>query len=1487
MYMVAMMMMDQPLLEAPPLLSPELPPPLVPMLGGGEATQQVILVQVNPGETFTIQAEDGTVQCIPGPAHVPMMSTNGSIPPIHVPPGYISQIIEENGVWKVVVTPHPPEFHPHPSMHPPPPPLPPYMQHHPPLLTAPPPPPHAMYPPPGPAGEMPPPFMAHHPPPPPPPPPPHAMYTEQEAIPPPLRPSYYQDRLISGKPHGKKLGKPERLGGGERMSKEGKATGSSPPNSPQNGGKPSGSSSSSSCTPSGSPPGSSSSSLSSLALSSSPSSSLSSSSSSSPPHKPVHAGPPGSPRQGGHHGHHHGQPPSHQPHQHQPHHHHHHHHHQQPPPPLLHQLQQSHHPLTHHGMPPPPPPHHHQQQQQHQQHKAAQQPLSASPAHGAVMNGCSQRVLPCNGGIAGGRRTDRRSRGSPRHTDGQDAHCGETDVELRKPQDAASSIGRPQVTNVQARSALLSWSPPAPPPITNGHRPCPGGGGGGSPLHSPPCPRRYEVSISESGGAGAYQVIYSGEDREICVRDLRPATDYHVRVSTVCASARGSCSDSVGFTTHGCVPDTPAPPRLTQRNKTSLVLHWKAPLDNGSKITGYLLEWDEGKRSNAFRECYSGSQKQCRLGSLQPAQGYTFRLAARNDLGTSGFSEEVCFQTSGSAPPCPAPPRLLRASPSWLILQWARPQHDSSSDGALSYLLEMEEEEEDNLFRARYTGTELSCTVRNLCRGSRYRFRLFSCSVDGRSCPSDVVTFSTAPDRPGPPARLHARGDATAHGFTAAWDPPKESGGADVMRYQLEMAEGSASAGVAGDWRVVYTGLDREHTFTTASPGSLYRLRVTCVTAGGTSQCSELLAVETPAVAPGKCCPPDLAKAPEPEQLHLRWAAPGHDGGAPVSCYRLEMRPAAPVSEDEEGDDGDDEDGGDDGDDGDDGEAEEAAEGQQKQPAEAGAAEGTDDAATAAYVGPDTECVLESLLPGRVYTVRVRATNSAGHGEFSEFSEFRTAASCPARCSTPVVTSVHATCASVCWEETECNGAECSEYRLEWRGTGDLFRPVYCGLQRSYEVHGLVPATHYYCRVQAVNAVGPGPFSTEGVYVTPAWVPGAVPSLRLMDPEEEKLGSAEGAPLEVESQASPPSTCLLAGWEAPPSNGAPILGYTLHLIGRGQMEGEGSAEKAWPLLSVRGGANTRHVIRNLQPDTEYSVRVQAVNALGAGPLGARAVGRTRPQPPAPPRLECAPPGPHSLKLRWGESLGRPATGGAAAAAVAVAAGGSIAEPTHYVLAVEDTQGRLTVLYSGPCHTYKVQRLQESTEYRFRIQASNQAGRGPYSELHSFTTGKAIPPAPKAPRVTQLEGSRCEVSWDPVPPMSGDPLLYCLYLHSPRDSEYKQVYKGMATSFQIPGLHFNSEYRFRVCASRQSVCTSSGGDPLAAPTQTELVGQPSPSASFVPRRPEAAQSGEPLGLGEAAGPDQFQNGDERFAALILLGFGASSLFIAFIIQLLIM
>lgn len=44
----------------------------------------------------------------------------------------------------------------------------------------------------------------------------------------------------------------------------------------------------------------------------------------------------------------------------------------------------------------------------------------------------------------------------------------------------------------------------------------------------------------------------------------------------------------------------------------------------------------------------------------------------------------------------------------------------------------------------------------------------------------------------------------------------------------------------------------------------------------------------------------------------------------------------------------------------------------------------------------------------------------------------------------------------------------------------------------------------------------------------------------------------------------------------------------------------------------------------------------------------------------------------------------------------------------------------------------------------------------------------------APRVTQLEGNACEILWETVPPMKGDPVNYILQVLVGRESEYKQV-----------------------------------------------------------------------------------------------------------------
>ncbi|KAF6376212.1 fibronectin type III domain containing 3A [Rhinolophus ferrumequinum] len=141
-----------PLLDTSQILSSDISLLSAPIVSA-DGTQQVILVQVNPGEAFTIRREDGQFQCITGPAQVPMMSPNGSVPPIYVPPGYAPQVIEDNGVRRVVVVPQAPEFHPgghtviHRSPHPP---LPGFI----PVPTMMPPPPRHMYSPVTGAGDM-------------------------------------------------------------------------------------------------------------------------------------------------------------------------------------------------------------------------------------------------------------------------------------------------------------------------------------------------------------------------------------------------------------------------------------------------------------------------------------------------------------------------------------------------------------------------------------------------------------------------------------------------------------------------------------------------------------------------------------------------------------------------------------------------------------------------------------------------------------------------------------------------------------------------------------------------------------------------------------------------------------------------------------------------------------------------------------------------------------------------------------------------------------------------------------------------------------------------------------------------------------------------------------------------------------------------------------------------------------------------------------
>uniref|UniRef100_A0A8C9TFU6 Fibronectin type III domain containing 3B n=1 Tax=Scleropages formosus TaxID=113540 RepID=A0A8C9TFU6_SCLFO len=1174
---VTMMMMD-----LPALLDRE-PPVILPMLVG-ETSQQVVFVQVNPGETFAIRTQDGSLQCIQGPAEVPMMSVNGSVPPIYVPPGYISQVLEDGtGFRRVVITPqsecYPRYSHsisPIHSLHP-------YLGHSNFLQTW-----NKFY---LPTGDTPPHHYYHY--------CPFPMYREDPI------PVYGMSGWI---------GREDRCAKPQAKVKERPLDRQNRLNNP----------------------------LSSMSK--------------------IHRS----------------------------------------------------------GM---------------------VTPMAISMGQDKSHNASDGR-----NGVLGVSKAEWWERSSPRASELNTQVIPE--CKARRLQLYLFSL---KVLNIQARSAQLTWMPPVTLSGVDGSS-------------SSSC--SYEVVLSDKGWDGKYRVVYSGEELECVLKDLRPATDYHVRINALCGNVRGSSSEPVVFTTLASSPECPLPPRLSHRTKSSLTLQWKLPVDNGSKVTHYLLEWDEGKTSSVFKECYFGAQRHCKLTHLSSAMGYKFRLAARNDIGTSGFSPEMVFFTSGPLPPLPKMPRLVQAGTAWVSLEWSRPKGYRPEE-VLTYTLEAREENKAGEFQPKYAGECLMCTVEGLKRNTQYSFRISASSRERRSGPSSTLVCTTTLDIPGVPTKPCLKGEVLPHSFCVTWDPPQDDGGTEVMTYLLEISEGNYEG---GPWEVTYCGTASEHTCDGLKPDMVYRLRLCSISTGGRSQFTECLLVRTLGMAPGPCTPPRILGKVKQKEVHLLWDCPSSE----ATEYSLEI--SAMGSEPSE-----------------------------------------------VYRGPALEHTVSSLLPGAKYTFRVRGANQTGFGPYSEPTEVKMAHGPPGQCKTPLLTLASPSSLLVSWESPESSDVSVSEYHLEWSRNDDPLQLVYSGTDTQREICDLTPGTRYRCRVQAVSEMGVSPFSELASCCTPAASPDVVPNLTTL--EQDPAGSPSFSP----------STCLALKWEEPCANGAPIMSYTVALGDQ--------------LINV--GCITGHVIEGLQPNYEYSVRVQAVNEFGAGLFCVPLHVRTRPLPPSPPLLECAAVGPQSLRLKWSPT----------------------ARETAYVLQMED-QKRFVTMYRGPSHTYKVQRLMEWSSYAFRIQAVSSAGEGPFSDTYTFNTAKSLPPALKAPRVTQLNGSTCRITWDGIPPMRGDPISFILQVLVGRESEYKQVFKGEETAFLMEGLVRNAEHRFRVAACRR--CSD---------TDQELCGPFSPPCLF--SAPLLNPTADALLRGKG---DQSYSGictDEQFAALIVVVLTAISIVTAFVLHFLVM
>uniref|UniRef100_A0A8B9LA08 Fibronectin type-III domain-containing protein n=1 Tax=Astyanax mexicanus TaxID=7994 RepID=A0A8B9LA08_ASTMX len=475
--------------------------------------------------------------------------------------------------------------------------------------------------------------------------------------------------------------------------------------------------------------------------------------------------------------------------------------------------------------------------------------------------------------------------------------------------------------------------------------------------------------------------------------------------------------------------------------------------------------------------------------------------------------------------------------------------------------------------------------------------------------------------------------------------------------------------------------------------------------------------------------------------------------------------------------------------------------------------EGKQSAFKEVYSGLAKQYKVMQLMPSTKYAFRLAAKNDVGMSAFSSVVSCCTAscsAAPPAPPAPPRLTEAGVTWLSLEWS-APCGsaGRDTLVYILEVEEKGLR----------------LFPVISYSQTAQAVSDVGAGLFSDVAMVTTPASVPAAV----------EHVEEMRAEPLDDVMPRSSATTLALR-WKEPRCHGAEISSYNIDI-------GEE--------LPLSVGRTSYHILENLQPETTYRIRVQAVNSIGSGPFSSVLKLRTRGLPPEPPLLECAVAGPQSLKLKWGEGPSRPQN----------------SRGTHYCLHMQVDTDRSVCIYSGPCHTFKVQRLCEATEYQFSIQAHSEAGMGPLSTPYTFSTTRSPPPQLRAPKVEPVEWNKYAVTWETLQPMRGDPIVYNLQLL--RGREVEQLYKGPATSYTWQNSTTGVSCRLRVCAGRRSQEGS------------ELWGQCSLSTSLPataqPREHKISSCQDPL-------PKRsWPLTDEPFATILLFGFVVLAVLFAVLIQ----
>ena len=852
---------------------------------------------------------------------------------------------------------------------------------------------------------------------------------------------------------------------------------------------------------------------------------------------------------------------------------------------------------------------------------------------------------------------------------------------------------------------------------------------------------RYRVTTTSG-------ITVFGTSSPILLTGLTNGTSYTISVSAENVAGFGAASTAIVASPRG-VPNAPTAPTLTVGNG-QLLASWNAPASNGSPIIDYIIETSTNNSTWTVFNDGESTGTSATITGITNGTLYYIRVIAKNAIG-NGTASSSAAAVPARTPSAPVISSAFFSGTAGRIdVSWAAPNGNwnlaeaNGGNTLTDFVIEYSSNNGGTWTRfADGVSVGSSAQVTGLANGTTYIFRVAAVNARGTgdwSASSSSVIVASAP---GVPTGLSATpGDGSV---TLTWTAPTNTGGAAITGYRIQRW---SSAGWVD--AISNTGSSTTNaTVTGLTNGLGYYFAVAAINPAGTGSNSSYVGPITPRGVP--LAPTMGTVSAGNQQIVVTFSAPSNTGGSTITSYVAtatdsnsysrsctwttgaltctitgltngtlytvtvvarnsygsslasgsatatpRTTPAAPTF---------------------------AAAGSSPAPVTASGTQivlnwnaPTDNGGSAItdYIvqystnnstwttfndgtSTATTATITSLTPGAIYYLRVAAVNTAGTGAYGSPQVNPTTLAGVPDAPTSVSAIAGNARATVSWVAPNNRGSAITDYIIEFSSNGGSTWTTFTdsvSTATSATVTSLANGTGYIFRISAVNGIGTGSASIASAQVVTATTP-AAPTVTT----SAIVGNAQ----------------LQVAFTAGSDGGSAITSYEYSLNGG----------LTW--AATVAGTTSPVTITGLTNGTEYTIKLRAVNAVGAGTASTQNAVGTPATTPGVVSSPIAVAGNASISL----SFATPANSGGAAITgykykIRTSAGTFGAESSNFTASPIN----ITSLVGGGA-------LVNGTQYVIELWAINSRGSGTVSTLTA--TPFTVPAAPSLPTATTGNG----------------------------------------------------------------------------------------------------------------------------------------------------